>query len=128
MSLRGVRQLKELVIRYSDLDGSSRGVRSWMQQNLVKFAAANPNMIISTDKKRSKHPCITGRYANGNTKVIGIKNLDEEGVERQILHLRNQIGRRVRFFFLLLLRYDNTISHGFAYNPIIILCKYCNHY
>lgn len=98
MSLRGVRQLKELVIRYSDLDGSSRGVRSWMQQNLVKFAAANPTMIISTDKKRSKHPCITGRYANGNTKVIGIKNLDEEGVERQILHLRNQIGRRVRFF------------------------------
>ena len=30
MSLRGVRQLKELLIRYSDIDGSSRGIRDWV--------------------------------------------------------------------------------------------------
>ena len=30
MSLRGVRQLKELIIRYSDIDGSSKGIRDWV--------------------------------------------------------------------------------------------------
>ncbi len=95
MSLRGVRQLKELIIRYSDRDGSSRGVRAWMQKNLVQFAEANPSMSITTDKRRNKHPCITGLYENGNVKTIGIKNLEEEEVLEQINHLRNQHGKKV---------------------------------
>lgn len=95
MSLRGVRQLKNLAIRYSDRDGSSRGIRGWMQKNLVQFAASNPELTITADNRRNKHPCITGTYANGNVKVIGIKNLDEEGVQEQINHLRNQLGRKV---------------------------------
>lgn len=95
MSLRGVRQLKELSIRYSDLDGSSRGIRAWMQENLVKFAATNPELLVSTEKRRNRHPCLTGRYVNGNTKVIGIKNLEVADINDQVLHLRNQIGRKV---------------------------------
>ena len=95
MSLRGVRQLKELVIRYSDWDGSSRGVRAWMQKNLIPFAASNPDLTITALKKRNRHPCITGTYVNGNKKAIGIKNLDEDGVQQQINHLRNQVGRKV---------------------------------
>jgi large subunit ribosomal protein L43 len=95
MSLRGIRQLKELSIRYSDLDGSSRGIRAWMQQKLVKFAAANPQLAISTEKRRNRHPCLTGRYVNGNTKVIGIKNLEVDEINEQVLHLRNQIGRKM---------------------------------
>ena len=31
MSLKGVRQLKELLIRYSDYDGSSKGAREWIR-------------------------------------------------------------------------------------------------
>eukprot|EP01033_Poteriospumella_lacustris_P011396 gene11394-8110_t len=95
MSLRGVRQLKELVIRYSDWDGSSRGVRAWMQKNLIPFAASNPDLTITALKKRNRHPCITGTYVNGNKKAIGIKNLDEDGVQQQINHLRNQVGRKM---------------------------------
>lgn len=95
MSLRGVRQLKELVIRYSDYDGSSLGARTWMQQNLLTFAKSNPELKITAEVKRSKHPCVTGRYLNGNVKTIGIKNLNPLEVQEQVLHLRNQLGRRV---------------------------------
>lgn len=38
MSLRGVRQLKELVVRYSDVDGSSRGVRFVFRFPLYYFS------------------------------------------------------------------------------------------
>lgn len=95
MSLKGVRQCKELLIRYSDRDGSSRGVIEWMKANIVRFAESNPEMQIKTEIKRNRHPIIRGVYVNGNNKTICIKNEDVEGVNEQILHLRNQIGRRV---------------------------------
>ena len=37
MSLRGVRQLKELVVLYSDIDGSSKGIREWMKTSLIPY-------------------------------------------------------------------------------------------
>eukprot|EP01031_Cornospumella_fuschlensis_P050626 gene50626-61924_t len=58
MSLKGVRQLKELLIRYSDRDGSSRGVLSWMNKELLKLAAANPTLQITTEIKRNHHPIV----------------------------------------------------------------------
>ena len=95
MSLRGVRQLKELVVRYSDLDGSSRGVREWMRTNIVEMATTNPELTIKTELKRAVHPFLRGIYKNGNTKTICIKNIPSEEVHKYALHLRNQIGRKV---------------------------------
>jgi large subunit ribosomal protein L43 len=95
MSLRGVRQLKELVIRYSDFDGSSKGVRNWMRDGLIPFAEKNPLVNIKTEKKRNVHPYVQGHYVNGNSKTICIKNISEEEIYNYILDLRNQIGRRV---------------------------------
>ena len=96
MSLHGVRQLKELVVRYSDLDGSSKGVRDWMRTNLVAMATSNPELEIKTELKRAVHPYLRGMYVNGNTKTICIKNLPVEEIETYAKFLRNQIGRKVK--------------------------------
>ena len=101
MSLRGVRQLKELVVRYSDLDGSSRGVREWMRTKIVEMATTNPELTIKTELKRAVHPFLRGIYKNGNTKTICIKNIPSEEVHKYALHLRNQIGRKVSSLCLL---------------------------
>jgi hypothetical protein len=95
MSFRGVKQLKELVIRYSDRDGSSRGIREWMSTRLVSFAESNPDLLIKTELKRNKHPILTGQYVNGNAKTLCIKNLGPTEVETKVLFVRNQIGKRV---------------------------------
>ena len=95
MSIRGVKQMKELVIRYSDYDGSSRGVRTWMSQNLLKLAEGNPDLQIRTELKRCKHPILRGEYVNGNVKTICVKNTTPEVVEEYIKHLRNQCGKKV---------------------------------
>ena len=97
MSLHGVRQLKELIVRYSDLDGSSRGVRDWMRTSLVTLASSNPELEIKTELKRAVHPYLRASYRNGNTKTICIKNLPVEEIQTYALFLRNQIGRRVSF-------------------------------
>lgn len=95
MAYKGVRQLKELVIRYSDIDGSSRGIREWIQRDVVKFARENPAITIRTEKKRNHHPFVRGHYENGNSKTICVKNLDTNGVGNYVFDLRNQIGRKV---------------------------------
>jgi len=94
MSLRGVRQCKELVVRYSDYDGSSRGVREWIRTQLVGIAQNNSEMQIKTEVRRSAHPFLRGIYQNGNIKTIGIKNLTPEEIHSYFLDLRNQIGRK----------------------------------
>ena len=94
MSLRGVRQLKELVVRYSDLDGSSRGVREWIRTNLVTLAKANPELSIKTELKRAVHPFLRGLYKNGNSKTICVKNIGADEVHSFALDLRNQVGRK----------------------------------
>lgn len=96
MSVRGIRQLRELTIKYSDIDGSSRGIREWMNTHLLKFAKENPTLLIRTERKRNQHPFLRGHYLNGNSKTIGIKNQSVEQIHDYVFHLRNQIGRRVR--------------------------------
>mgnify|MGYP000166823309 CR=1 FL=1 len=95
MSLKGVRQLKELVIRYSDYDGSSKGVREWMRTQLVPFANNNPDLAVKTVIKRCVHPFVRGNYLNGNSKTICIKNLHPDEINSYVGNLRNQIGRKV---------------------------------
>ena len=95
MSLHGVRQLRELIVRYSDLDGSSKGVREWMRTSLLPLAVGNPELEIKTELKRSVHPFLRGSYRNGNSKTICIRNLPVEDIQKYALFLRNQIGRKV---------------------------------
>jgi hypothetical protein len=95
MALNGVRQMKELVIRYSDYDGSSKGIREWLRTTVVSFAKHNPELVIKTELKRNVHPYVRGVYMNGNSKTICIKNLDTEKISGYVADLRNQIGRKV---------------------------------
>ena len=95
MSLRGVKQLKELKVLYSDLDGSSKGMREWMRTSLIPLATKNPQLLITTEKKRSVHPYLRGIYMNGNTKTICVRNKEPDEINDVAMFLRNQIGRRM---------------------------------
>jgi large subunit ribosomal protein L43 len=61
MARRGVFELNELVLKYSVDGGSSRGVREFVEHNLVEFARKNPHITIRTIFNNG-HPFIVGRY------------------------------------------------------------------
>lgn len=121
MSLHGVRQLKELIVRYSDLDGSSKGVRGWMRTSLVPLALGNPEVEIKTELKRSHHPFLRGTYKNGNSKTICIRNLPEEEIQKYALFLRNQIGRKVNYS-------THLQMHFFLIDDVAQPMVTCNYY
>jgi large subunit ribosomal protein L43 len=61
MSRHGVWELRELLIRYSPDGGSSRGIRDFVEQDLVRFARSNPQIKITTSFRHS-HPFVLGQY------------------------------------------------------------------
>ena len=70
--------------------------RNWIRTDLIPLAEANPELSIRTEIKRCKHPYFRGVYANGNTKTIGVKNLEEADLTQYFTDLRNQVGKKVR--------------------------------
>jgi hypothetical protein len=72
--------------------------RNWIRTDLIPIAQANPDLSIKTEIKRCKHPYFRGVYANGNTKTIGVKNLEVEDLAAYFEDLRNQVGRKVSLF------------------------------
>lgn len=94
MSVRGVRQLRELVIRYSRVGGSSAGVRELLRsERLREFARENPEVAIVAEVKESRHPVLRGKYLNGIEVEAPLRNFGEKEVLESMGWLRSQSGR-----------------------------------
>lgn len=61
MARRGVFELNEVILKYSRDGGSSRGVREFVERDLVPFARRNPQIVIRTTFCNG-HPFVVGRY------------------------------------------------------------------
>mmetsp|Transcript_13201 Transcript_13201/g.39308 ORF Transcript_13201/g.39308 Transcript_13201/m.39308 type:complete len:127 (+) Transcript_13201:206-586(+) len=98
--IRGVPQLRELVVRYCPHGGSSRGARDFVfgEGGLAAFAAGNPAVACRTELGRGKHPTVRGEYVTGAGKVLDAKNLAPKAILRLAEGLRDTSGRKmVRF-------------------------------
>ncbi|XP_023886493.1 large ribosomal subunit protein mL43 [Quercus suber] len=95
MALRGAWQLQKLVLSFSDLGGSSRGIRAFMESHLPAFGEKNPQLDFVTQLIRGQHPHLKGLYRNKNERVICVKNMDPEDVLLHATRLRNSLGRKV---------------------------------
>eukprot|EP00250_Pteridium_aquilinum_P008585 c18055_g1_i1 orf=121-477(+) len=95
MALRGVWQLKKLLVLYCDQGGSSRGMRKFMEKELPAFKEKNPQLEVETQLNRGQHPCLKGYYVNHRDRVVGVKNLESNEILLQATRLRSCLGRKV---------------------------------
>eukprot|EP00897_Mesotaenium_endlicherianum_P008808 jgi/Mesen1/7956/ME000422S07113 len=96
MSSYGVWQLRKLVINLCDFSGSSRGAREFVDKVLPALQSSNPQLEISTQIRRGRHPHLHGFYANKNERVVDVKNKSAEEVMEQASRLRASTGRKVK--------------------------------
>ncbi|KAM4071162.1 hypothetical protein ACB094_11G040700 [Castanea mollissima] len=85
MALRGASQLQKLVLSFSDLGGSSRGIRAFMESHLPAFGEKNPQLDVVTQLI----------HGNKNERVICVKNMDPEDVLVHATRLKNSLGRKI---------------------------------
>ncbi|CAK9198570.1 unnamed protein product [Sphagnum troendelagicum] len=95
MAVRGVWQLKKLVVCFCDHSGSSAGAREFVEMLLPKFQKQNPQLEATTHLVRGHHPHLRGHFVNGNERVVDVKNKSSEEIWTQVMRLRNSTGRKV---------------------------------
>lgn len=55
-------ELKDVLLRYCAIGGSSRGVRGFVEKDLLPFAGRNPQLEMKT-KIQGGHPCVFATYS-----------------------------------------------------------------
>jgi large subunit ribosomal protein L43 len=95
MSKNGVLQLQRILVRYCDLGGSSRGVRGFVQSELVDFARSVPHAQVVTEIRRNRHPILRADYLEGTPRTVGVKNHSPAEILNVAKGLRDTTGRRV---------------------------------
>ncbi|KAF2762694.1 hypothetical protein EJ05DRAFT_471657 [Pseudovirgaria hyperparasitica] len=89
-------QCKRIDFHYCDWYGSSRGMNSFITNELSKFGKAHPNIEITVSPRPNKHPIMVGHYINGHQKAICVRNLTKEQVHQKADLLRMASGEKNR--------------------------------
>ncbi|KAF8065966.1 hypothetical protein N665_1163s0002 [Sinapis alba] len=95
MALKGVWQLKKLVVSYCNWGGSNRGIRAFMDSESPALIEKNPQLEVVTALSRGQHPYLKGEYQMKGWCVMCVKNMDTEEVLLNATRLRNSLGRKV---------------------------------
>ena len=125
MATRGVFQLSKLRIHYCDIGGSSRGVRDFIRQHIVKFANETPAAEIQTVMKRGRHPFLFGEYLDGTHKMITVKNLTPQEIEDYAMMLKNSSSGRVRIFVVVILLFSDQVASSWMRFRVGICLDMC---
>ncbi|KAK1864181.1 hypothetical protein I4F81_006731 [Pyropia yezoensis] len=94
MARRGVFELRHVLLRYELAGGSSAGVRSFVETDLVDWARAHPFVRVETQVHRG-HPNVIGQYVTGYERQLDLKNRTRADVGARFAYLRNTLGRLV---------------------------------
>ena len=59
---RYICQLQRVTIKFCKSNGGSRGVRDFIENDLINFANSNPNIVIYMKPRRHRSPVFVAEY------------------------------------------------------------------
>eukprot|EP00388_Colpodella_angusta_P002212 GDKJ01007213.1.p1 GENE.GDKJ01007213.1~~GDKJ01007213.1.p1 ORF type:complete len:203 (-),score=36.41 GDKJ01007213.1:104-712(-) len=89
MSVAGVWQLQQVVIRYSETGGSSRGLRFWFRHLLPAWQSKNSYVNVQTVHEQFADPKLTCQFINGSETSVSLRNLAPRQIEELLELYRN---------------------------------------
>ncbi|XP_050535318.1 39S ribosomal protein L43, mitochondrial [Daktulosphaira vitifoliae] len=75
---RYICQLKRVTLRFCKSSGSSRGVRDFIESNLLRFAEDHSGTAVYLKPRRHKSPSFVAEYLNGEREVVSCHNFTAE--------------------------------------------------
>nr|XP_054766292.1 39S ribosomal protein L43, mitochondrial-like [Lytechinus pictus] len=93
---RYVCQVQRLSFQFSKVHGTSRGVRDYVEEDIIDFARKNPQIVLYvTPHNKFSNPRIVAEFLNGTKRSVQLSKLDREEVSSQVELLRTQSGNEV---------------------------------
>ncbi|XP_061389432.1 large ribosomal subunit protein mL43 [Musca vetustissima] len=89
---RYVCQLQRVTLKFCKNNGSSKGMREFIENNLVDFAKENPGVVVYVKPRRHRTPVLVGEYLNGEREWLNCRNTTKEDILKWIEFLKTQNG------------------------------------
>ena len=97
MATRGVFQLQQLRLVYSEHGGSSRTVRDYISSGrIIEWARQHPTVQVEVRVRNGKHPLVEGSYRTGQPKQTTLRNEPTERIETVMDRMYNSSGRKLK--------------------------------
>ncbi|XP_070154476.1 large ribosomal subunit protein mL43 [Polyergus mexicanus] len=88
---RYVCQLQRITLKFCKNHGTSRGMRGFIEHDLVQFAREHPGVVVYTKPRRHRHPVIVAEYLNGGRHWMDVANYSRDDIIKWVELLRTQI-------------------------------------
>lgn len=89
---RYVCQLQRLTLTFCKTHGSSRGMREYIERELVNFARDNPGVVVYLKPRRHRDPYIVAEYLNGERDMMRVNQLPANELVKWVDHFRTRSG------------------------------------
>uniref|UniRef100_A0A1L8DRN0 Large ribosomal subunit protein mL43 n=1 Tax=Nyssomyia neivai TaxID=330878 RepID=A0A1L8DRN0_9DIPT len=87
---RYICQLQRITLKYCKHHGGSKGMRDFLENNLVDYAKNNPGVVVYVKPRRHRAPVISAEYLNGEKQWINCINRPHEEIMKWMELLRKQ--------------------------------------
>lgn len=95
---RYVCQLQRVTLKFCKSHGSSKGIREFLENDLIDFAKQNSGTVVYVKPRRHRVPVICAEYLNGEKQWMCVSNYDREDIVKWMELLRTQFhdGTKLR--------------------------------
>jgi large subunit ribosomal protein L43 len=69
-------------------------MREYIDQRVTGFADKNPEVALYVRHRPSRHPRLVAEYLNGKSKIVCVKNLTPEEIQKFVTQLRTESGAK----------------------------------
>ncbi|XP_037805991.1 39S ribosomal protein L43, mitochondrial [Lucilia sericata] len=89
---RYVCQLQRVTLKFCKNNGSSKGMREFIESKLIDFAKENPGIVVYVKPRRHRTPVLVGEYLNGEREWLNCRNSSKDDILKWIELLKTQNG------------------------------------
>ncbi|XP_058811348.1 large ribosomal subunit protein mL43 [Topomyia yanbarensis] len=89
---RYVCQLQRITLKYCKNNGSSKGMREFLEQDLLDFTRANPGVVVYVKPRRHRTAVMSAEYLNGEKQWINCRNNSRDEIRKWVEVLKTQAG------------------------------------
>ncbi|KAE8742680.1 hypothetical protein FOCC_FOCC011809 [Frankliniella occidentalis] len=104
-------QLKRVTLKFCKERGDSRGMRDFLEHDLVDFATKHPSVVVYVKPRRHRSSVIKGEYCNGKDFWISAHKMNREEIQKW-LHLATTQNDGEEFRLRKMMHTDNPSIQG----------------